>query len=175
MGWLFGWKTRKELVDHLLTGNGGVTLKRCFKGNNLWTVQEYNPGGAPHPIRFICLYLLRGNSKSRDMWGYKDVDESMGPYAHNCPVSYIDFVEAHEKAFGYEPAGYAREWRANVREYAARAGRKLAPGTKIRLYGHDYTVTGRPFDHGKDYSVINEHGEHLRMRQRYVKHVEVLS
>lgn len=173
MGWLFGWHTRKELADHLLTGNGIVTLKHCFKGNNLWAVQEgVRQDGVT--VRFIALYLLRGNTKARDKWGYKDIDESMGPYAHNCPVSYIDFVEAHEKAFGYEPAGYAREWRANVREYAAKAGRKLLPGTKVRLYGVEYTITGRPFGHGKDYSVINEHGEHLRMRQRYVKHVEVL-
>ena len=41
MGWLFGWNTRKELADHLISGNGVRTLKHCFKGNNLWAVQEY--------------------------------------------------------------------------------------------------------------------------------------
>ena len=75
MGWLFGWNTRKELVDHLCEGNGVKTLKRCFKGNNMWAVQQTEDG-----LVFAVLYLIKGRNESRDGWGYKDVDETMGPY-----------------------------------------------------------------------------------------------
>ena len=110
MGWLFGWNTRKELADHLLYGNGVKTIKHCFKGNNVWAVQEYTYpdtdwDGAPHPkagqvTRFIGLYLIKGGDtynvktgrRNRDGWGYKDMDESAGPCYYNCPLAYLDMV-----------------------------------------------------------------------------------
>ena len=140
MGWLFGWDTRKQLADHLISGNGVKTIKHCFKGNNLWAVQE----GTTHsglPVRFIALYLIRGSDtysartgkRSRDGWGYKDMDESSGPYYYNCPLSYLDMVPEPDSQ-------YAKEWRAKVRENHAKAGRKLVEGQKIKLYGREYTV-----------------------------------
>ena len=87
IGWLFGWNTRKELVDHLCEGNGVKTLKRKFVGNNMWAVQRTEDG-----ITFACLYLIKGRNESRDGWGYKDVDETMGPYQHDFPVSWLDLL-----------------------------------------------------------------------------------
>ena len=104
MGWLFGWNTRKELVDHLCEGNGVKTLKRCFKGNNMWAVQQTEDG-----LVFAVLYLIKGRNESRDGWGYKDVDETMGPYQHDFPVSWLDLLSPCDSE-------YAVSWRENVRK-----------------------------------------------------------
>jgi hypothetical protein len=177
MGWMFGWHTRKELAEHLISGNGIVTLRHCFKGNNLWCVHETatTKAGYGGNVRWIGLYLIKGNNNSQYGWGYKDIDESMGPNYHNCPLAYIELVEAHEKANGYGPQGYAAEWRKQVREYWEKSKRKLVPGTKIRLYGIEYTVLGRPYKDGS-YSVQIGNGyDHLKLPRRMVKDVEVLA
>ena len=143
MGWLFGHYDRKSLINHLVSGNGVKTLKHCFKGNNMWAVQEYHREGMAHPVRFVCLYMLRGNPRVKNDpygWGYKDVSEDMGPCQLSCPVSYIELVESHEKEFGYEPTGYAAEWRERVRTAAAKRSLKLVEGQRIKLYGNEYTV-----------------------------------
>jgi len=67
--------------------------------------------------KWICIYLLQ-----RDQgygWGYKDIDESMGPVQKECPVSYLD--EADEATHQF-----AKEWRAEVRAIAA-ARAKIRP------------------------------------------------
>lgn len=162
MGWLFGWNTRKQLAEHLISGNGVNTIKHCWKGNNLWAVQE----GRTHddkPVTFIALYLVRGGNNSRDGWGYKDMDETTGPYYYNCPLSYLDMVP--------DPGGYATEWRAKVREHHTKANQKLVEGQRIRLYGKEYTVgekVGR-----RQY--IWEYDWRYNLPPRMMKHVEALS
>ena len=36
---------------------------------------------------FVALYLI---SNSKGEWGYKDLDDSVGPYYFDCPLSYIE-------------------------------------------------------------------------------------
>lgn len=175
MGWLFGHYDRKSLVNHLVSGNGVKTLKNCFVGNNMWAVQEYHREGMSHPVRFVCLYMLQGNGRVKNdpcNWGYKDVSEDMGPYQLSCPVSYIELVEAHEKEHGYEPTGYAAEWRKSVREARAKAVRKLEVGTKIKLYGREYTVEGQYPN--KKYRVLDPNGYGYALKKSQIKDVEVL-
>lgn len=170
MGWLFGWHTRKDLIRHLTQNNmaeGSKMLAHCCVGNNLWAVQEYtNHDG--ELVRFIALYLMRGHNNSRDGWGYKDLDEGCGPVAVNCPLKYIDMVK------DFEPRSYAKEWREKVREYWAKRARNLTPGTRIRLYDKEYTVTGRPF-RNHDYSVKDEYGDTFRVKKSQLAWVEVLN
>lgn len=178
MGWLFSssWSDRETLRDHLVNGNGLKHLKSCWKGNNLWAVCEYTypenhqerPGLT---IQFVALYLCAKHGKGMDGWGYKDMDESAGPCYYTCPISYIEQVEAHEKANGYGPHAYAAEWRASVREVVAKRRRKLAVGDKIKLYGHEYTIgkcLGR-----RGYLIQNSMYDY-RMKLNQVKDVEVL-
>ena len=182
MGWLFGWNTRKELADHLISGNGVHTLKHCFKGNNLWAVQEYTyPARTyddkPHPkagqtTRFIALYLIKGRDKCNPRtgkydshgWGYKDMDETAGPYYYNCPLSYLDMVP--------DPmTTHSTPWRVLVREYWAKRNRKLVEGQRIKLYGKEYTVGAvrngkqRVWDYDVEYT----------LPKRMLKDVEVLA
>lgn len=181
MGWLFGWNTRKELADHLISGNGVHTIKHCFKGNNLWAVQEYTHSeldwdGKPNPkagqtARFIALYLIKGrdicNKRTGrydpDGWGYKDMDESAGPYYFNCPLAYLDMVP--------DPGGHATEWRAKVRELAERSKRKLIEGQRIKLYGKEYTV-GKPRPNGG--VTVWDYDVNYRLKRSQIKDVEML-
>lgn len=131
MGWLFGWDDRKSLIDHLVRGNGVHTHAHCLRGNNLWAVQEYQGK------KFIALYLLRGHGKSRDGWGYKDMDESMGPYYYNCPLGYLNMVD--------EPHNdNAHEWREAVREWYARRERNARvngkAGNVVQYGGRRYRL-----------------------------------
>lgn len=123
MGWLFGWSNRKDLVKHLTKGNGLKTLKSCSVGTNLWAVHELEDGR-----KFICLYLIKGPPYGRENdrygWGYKDVDETMGPCQTNCPASYLDLAQP-------EPTeGYAVEWRKLVRARAAKL-KAAVPGARF--------------------------------------------
>jgi hypothetical protein len=167
MGWLFGWDTRKELINHLAKDNKVMT--HCMTGNNMWAVVEGTRQDGT-TVRFIALFLIRGRSNTRDGWGYKDLDESCGPTAVNCPLKYLKMVE------DYEPVGYAKEWRERVREYWTKRNRKLEPGTRIKLYGREYEVVGRPYRNKLDYAVKDlECGGVYRMKKRQVTDAEVLT
>lgn len=108
-----GWEYERE------DGSKTVVkcLAHCFKGvpthkGNLWKVFEVTvtkDGALVKQERFIALDLLecRGGC-----WGYKDIDESMGPCEVNCPLSYLNLA-------GGDPEGYAKEWRERVRAFHA--------------------------------------------------------
>ena len=175
MGWMFSssWSKKADLREHLTNDNGITTLKSCWTGNNLWAVQEYtykDGEKAGQTIQFVALYLCKFY---KGEGGYKDMDESAGPNYRNCPLSYIEMVEAHEKEHGYGPTGYAAEWRQQVRDAKAKASRKLEAGTKIKLYGKPYTVEGK-FPTG-NYRVFSEHGREFRLKKSQIKDVEVLA
>jgi hypothetical protein len=113
MGWLFPYHTysRRTLINERIegwehNGNKAVVLKHCMKGNNLWKLIEltYSTGDK---IRFIALDMLR---KSDGVWGYKDLDESCGPYYYNCPLGYIEQCTPAKSEF-------AIKWREQVKEY----------------------------------------------------------
>jgi len=171
MGWMFGWHTRKALAEHLLTGNGPKTLKHCWKGNNLWAVQEWQKKDGT-PVRFVALYLCKGRDGDPHGWGYKDLDESAHPFHYNCPISYIELVEAFEKGQGSEPVGHAAEWRAEVRKRDALAKRKLAVGQHIKIYDNEYTVSGLL---GRRGYLLDNGVASYRIARSQIQYVEVQS
>lgn len=154
MGWLFGHYTRKSLVDHLCYGNGVETLKRKFVGNNMWAVQRTKEG-----ITFACLYLIKGNPRVTDdpcNWGYKYVDETMGPYQYDFPVSWLDLLSPTDSE-------NAKAWRQAVRERAERE-RRIKVGTKWKYGGHEFTVIERRSP--QSFRVKDEYGDTWRMKLR---------
>lgn len=91
MGWLFCEPTRKQLVDRIMgdhfAGEHVVIKDHSHQGNKLWVLYAYrhDPDN-----RFIVLYLLAGTPRRpgeyvSNPWGYKDVDESLGPTHYGCP------------------------------------------------------------------------------------------
>lgn len=133
MGWLFStaWNSKKAVVDHLCNENGLHTIAKTVRGNVLWAVQDVKEAGAPNGKPFIMCYLL--GKERGDGWGYKDMDEGMGPCYYTCPVSYFDLVPA-------PPNECAREWRDKVRRALAASkatketASKLKPGDVVQLH-----------------------------------------
>ena len=131
MGWLFSerWPTRRGLINEIVStpaDKGGIVkvLRHCCTGNNLWTLNEVvDSDNTTH--RFITLYILQKHGRAYPCWGYKDVEETCGPTALTCPVSYIDACT--------EPANeWSREWREKVRaRYAAFLSRSQLPRIQL--------------------------------------------
>lgn len=130
MGWLFTHgATKKDIIKERTVAyeDGNVrltTLAHCIRGNCLWIVKEVLNKKVGSAERFIELDLLE-KSKGDDWngWGYKDMDESMGPYYYSCPVAYLDMV----------PVVTNQAWRDQVREHAAKKARKLELGATYSL------------------------------------------
>lgn len=114
MGWLFTLgQTRGQLIDHLTRERDTCkTVAKFASGNHLWVVHEDRKGE-----RFIVLYLLQNQQGYG--WGYKDIDESMGPYYYSCPLKFLELA----------PKAANAEWREEVRKYHAR--RANAKGVKL--------------------------------------------
>ena len=96
MGWTFTrGATRNDVIEEITatTGNDERTFRtvkrkvvREYDELVLWAVHE----SVPHrgkSTRFIGCHLLREDPSFG--WGYKSMDESMGPNYVSCPVSYL--------------------------------------------------------------------------------------
>lgn len=133
MGWTYPMHTysAKAVRDMLLDQyqkpeQGWRVLKHATTkfGRHWWAVIQ-NPAGA----KLVCLFLIRGDKEG---WGYKDIDESMGPCEVDCPLELLALADP-------DPPGYAPAWREEVRAYhAARTAtfaksRGLKPGARVML------------------------------------------
>ena len=131
MGWLYGWDWDSPAAVRKAINEGAslklVDQKATNCGRHLWSVYEL-----PNGRRFINLDLIE-KMKGENRWGYKEIEEGMGPYTYDCPVSLID------KA-GPTDCETSNRWRAQVRELHERRKRKLTVGTRFSLWGRKYEV-----------------------------------
>lgn len=136
MGWTFTYgATRRQVIDELVpterVGEDGRifrTLRHCCRGNVLYTLHESGMPGATR--KWIGVYLLQ---RDRDgSWGYKDMDESMGPNYYTCPVNYLDEADDPVNEF-------ATNWRAKVRTFAVQ---KTAQNAKKPKVGEVWSCLG---------------------------------
>jgi hypothetical protein len=135
MGWLYNFSmtTRKAIIADRTKGynskersiedgneNYFVTkcLKHCYKGGpgsgTLWKVMETKVFDVETDFLiktdlWIGCDLLQWCNRDK-CWGYKDLEETMGPHKVNCPLSYLDMVPEPDNEF-------ARDWRIDVRAY----------------------------------------------------------
>ncbi len=119
MGWTYTKQTREALIADLLSDQFHHTVQHALIEDHLWVVKEHVRNGALR--RYITVFLL---DCSNGWNGYKEIDESMGPVALDCPLEFIDLVDSQK------PIGYAAAWRAHVRTFhATRASARdlLAP------------------------------------------------
>jgi hypothetical protein len=111
MGWYYGIDNsksdviRKVTADTVFEKGTSRTLRKCVKGNVLWSIREvtFKDGKV---LNLIECNLLR---KSGGDWGYKPMVEGMGPSYYNCPLPYLDMAPVANE-----------EWRKTVREHHAR-------------------------------------------------------
>jgi hypothetical protein len=140
MGWLFGWHSRKELVDRLTHGNGVKTLKSCSVGTNLWCVHEgIRQDGTV--VRFAALYLIRGPAYGRSIgdrfpWGYKDLNESEGPDDASFPASWLALLTPTDSQ-------YALAWRERVRVRGTKLASAVAGSRWVMRDGRVFEIVKR--------------------------------
>ena len=132
MGWYFGSSSRAAVIAECTANNEhNETLRKYCSGNTLWTVQRSHCTDGTWQT-FIGCYLMQ--RAGRNDWGYKPMDESMGPTEASCPLAFLALVP--------DPGGYATEWRKRVRDYHAmrapvlarrRAARRIIRETVARV------------------------------------------
>jgi hypothetical protein len=72
----------------------------------------------------ICLVRYNPRDPERYIFGYKDMEESMGPYECDCPAPILDLLTPTDRE-------YALQWRARCREnIAARRAKAAKPGPR---------------------------------------------
>jgi hypothetical protein len=133
MGWYYTHgASRSDVIDELTEDRVTDervfrTLRKCFRGNTMYALHESGKPGETK--KWIGVYLLQRGTSDFPGWGYKPMDETMGPYHCDCPVSYLDEAD--------EPMGdTAKEWREACRERAAaRASKKPKVGETWTLRG----------------------------------------
>ena len=104
---------------------GNSVLAHCLRGNVLWTANESHVDGKVHDRWIGCYLLNRGNG---DGWGYRPMDEDMGPCYWTCPVSYLALARRCRV-----PSKYSLEWREKVSEYATRQRERIAKRRKLHI------------------------------------------
>lgn len=141
MGWLFlhECRTKADVRNHLLKDLSRSderaerrVLEHRTVGNHLWLAYECVPTDpAQKPIKIVILALL---AQDQRRWGYKDMDENMGPYYYDCPKAVIEAVGPTENE-------HALKWRAKVETFHTRNAerramlRAIAVGSEIVLKG----------------------------------------
>lgn len=158
MGWLFGYHNTTQIKNELNAARSNLKLvaqRVTNYGRHIWSLYETNEGE-----RFINLDLC---SKHDGEWGYKDMDETMGPYYYDCPVAMIDMA-------GPTPHKTAQDWRDNVLKFHARRSRKLEVGMKIRMGDKNYTVES--VGHRK--IIRREDGCRFRLSRRNLENLEIV-
>lgn len=169
MGWTYSynWPTRKDLIKHLLVNEGSKykAVRHCCVGNHLWVVFEATL--EEKTVRNICLFKMQFHTKDYPYWGYKDIDESMGPNEVTCPLSYIDMCT--------EPTSeYSHEWREEVRAYHRLRSRKLNIDDEIILYGKTYRVCEDLGRKGYRMTLLPAQGLVYRLKPSQIHLIEIL-
>jgi len=121
MGWSYYRQPGHTKADQLkylvseLTRNPD-TLAHSLRGKVLWSVISMS-GPDRSEQRYISCTLLDYDESSRS-WGWKHMDESMGPTYFNCPISYlkkapVSMLPPEIRAKG----SFSLKWRERVRLY----------------------------------------------------------
>ena len=124
MGWLFtSGQSRTDLIQRRIApwannGHKGETLKHSAVGNVLWTVRRNTDPDGKSELWIGCDLMSSDRSYG---WGYKDMEESMGPCEVSCPLRFLDMVPLRECNATCPKNGHghiwARDWRVKVRQY----------------------------------------------------------
>ena len=128
MGWLFmskyhmgGFHSPKAYLDAQCSYAPGSErtqglrlLKSVWSGGEYYAaVQPYDETGAVEPVlAIVCLVRWNPKSTSGQHFGFKDMDEGMGPCEAKCPASVLDLL-------GPPRNEYAAEWRRRCRRRIA--------------------------------------------------------
>lgn len=134
---------RKAECDDLYTWNNEETgdkcrvLKSAMVGATWYgACERTRPGQEPYVFAGVCLTSV--DSREYCNFGYKDMDESMGPCERDCPVSILNLLSHRNDE-------WALEWREDCRNNAAQkaADRKNPNSLQNLPLGAKITVQKR--------------------------------
>jgi hypothetical protein len=162
MGWSYGYdnKCAKDVHKEILTGfaPGYKVLASASKayGKRFWVKLE-----TPTGERFIYLALVNGDKNNG--WGYKGMDESMGPNEVDCPLKFLKDLSPPQNE-------WSKNWREKVVNYwearKGNHGKKFSSGDRVLIGGTVYVVTGKS---ARSYFVTKEGGNGLIYRSGPMK------
>lgn len=160
---LFSWpdncKHKYTLLDMAI-----VKLKTCY------AAVERIDGDTGERTVWAAVILLHYGATKHDShdFGYKDMDETMGPNESECPARILDLLTPTDSE-------YANGWRARCRASIAKRhmAAHLATGSVIKLYDKKYRIRGSL---GRDgYLVKREDNEsEFRMTLEQARKCDVL-
>lgn len=161
MGWLFCSPSRSDLIAHLkrdvATSTNLTPIDFSLAGNFLYALVDIHPTETRPAYKTILVFKLAGGNSGSPYyrWGYKDMDESMGPYSYTCPLKFLDASTCQSET--------AIAWREACRaEHAKKA--LIAKGSKSLKVGLCYTFNDVPdtpwFEtHGRTFELALYAGE----------------
>ncbi|QRY31872.1 hypothetical protein JVX96_00655 [Variovorax sp. PDNC026] len=166
MGTITYRATKDQAIhDELISvATASTVLAHRAIGNRLWFLAQTRSGEHAGRI-WIGLTLI--DSRRREV-AVKSMDETVGPYYYDCPLSFLDRADA--------PVGpYAGPWREQVRAFhASRSARRAAirPGLRVSYEGQTYILRhslGR-----RGWQVQREDGMVFRMKTRQLQQATLL-
>lgn len=122
MGWTWqeskfrkdnGTIDRKAECDHIINYENDKVklevLKSAMKGSVYYAAVKRFDKANGNSFVFGAVFLTSTDKHSWCDFGYKDMDETCGPYESECPKSILDMLSETDNK-------YALEWRARCRE-----------------------------------------------------------
>lgn len=126
----------QKVLDHSEVGSTVYLLvERRPKPGVKWEPNATYVNDDDGAFRWIAVFLTKFDPHARDGYnfGYKDLEESMGPLERQCPKRIITAASPLRD----ETKGYAAKWRQacleNLRKKAEARANPLRDGTKIKL------------------------------------------
>jgi hypothetical protein len=143
MGWLYmsragmgGFDTPKQYLDDQFTYTREVDGKArglrvlasaCVSNREYYAAVTPTVDGHEGPaFAIVCLLRWNPRSATNENFGYKDMDETMGPAYYNCPQRILDLLGPTDRE-------HAIKWRASCRARIAKRKRELPHGGIIRF------------------------------------------
>lgn len=171
MGWLsmplssmYPHATAKAYLDAQFTyerevDSGGtrglkVLASSCLQNRVYYAAaQVLTDGIGGDVVAIVC--LVRWNPRDKDgyVFGYKDMDETMGPCEAHCPQRILTLLTPTDNAS-------ALDWRRRCAENLQRRQRRLTDGDRIKLASPMTFTDG----HIGDEFLVEKRGRHLRLR-----------
>ena len=176
MGWLCSysasyWKNvggrevvdRQKECDRICTWESTVdgkvvsrhrVLKSAMVGSTYYAAVTTEKEGQPTKV-WAAVFLTCGKGKDGTVWGYKDMDETMGPCQTKCPPSILALLTPTDEK-------WALEWREKCRQYAAsKADERKHPkplyapkGVEIKVVGRSWLITSEHYRLMRGYSAV---------------------
>lgn len=148
MGWTFFHKPAGVPVAEVLakefSGEQGKVVASSAKLNAVYMAYKTRAG---HTIALVCAIRYAPKDPQGYNFGYKDMEESMGPYYYDCPAKILNMLSPVDIAYAGSPqsAQSAARWRQACWDRLGHKAPKMAIGRMVRFANPIRFTTGETF------------------------------